>query len=162
VLSKLLTRFIFGSYESGMSLVVHAMMCLENLYRHMGVMKRVTDSDDDGDSDDDKGSTDKNYMVEAILYRIRTCGKMSPLCSVTYAVLQARSFFEKDKISSKGFYVHRSRYSSRWQMDRGSVFDCGESAPVAAHGTRINSCSIFLKTLPMPLRRSPMLFVRIN
>lgn len=47
-LSKLLLKFVFGTYQKDMSLCIPAMLCLENLYRHTVMLQRnetVGDSD---------------------------------------------------------------------------------------------------------------------
>jgi len=47
-LSKLLLKFVFGTYQKDMSLCIPAMLCLENLYRHTVMLQRneiLKDSD---------------------------------------------------------------------------------------------------------------------
>jgi hypothetical protein len=144
VLSRLLTRFIFGSYENDMSLVVPAMMCLENLYRHMVVMKRVSDSDDD----DEEGSIDQNTLVEAVpdkdlwqnvavaFYSV--CRSTDPIVS-----RQGSDCFQRFVMSTD----IESLPDDKWIAILFLIVDKQPAA--AAHETRINTCAILCKVLLM-------------
>lgn len=145
VLSKLLTRFIFGSYENDMSLVVPAMMCLENLYRHMVVIKRVTDSDDD---DDDEGSIDQNTLVETVpdkdLWQNVAVAFYSVCRSTDPTVSREGSdCFQRFVMSTEV----ETLPDNKWIAILFLIVD--KQPRAAAHETRINTCSILCKVLLM-------------
>lgn len=142
VLSRLLIRFIFGSYENDMSLVVPAMMCLENLYRHMAILKCSADSDDD-----EEGSVDQNTSVEVpdkelwqnvVVAFYSVCRSMDPNVS-----RQGSDCFQRF-VMSTGI---ESIPDDKWITILFLIVN--KQPSVAAHETRVNTCAILCKVLLM-------------
>lgn len=144
VLSRLLIRFIFGTYEKDMSLTVPAMMCLENLYRHMVVLKRSTDSDDD------EGGVDQNVSVDQVpdkeLWQNVAVAFYSVCRSMDPNVSQQGSDCFQRFVMSTGF---ESLPEEKWIAIMFLIVD--KQPPVEAHETRVNTFAILGKVLLMTI-----------
>ena len=160
VLSRLLIRFIFGNYENDMSLVVPAMMCLENLYRHMAILKRSAESDDD-----EEGSVDENTPVEVPDKEtsVEVPDKETSVEVPDKELWQnvAVAFHSVCRSTDPNVSRQGSDCFQRFVMSTGieSIPDdkwiailfliVNKQPPVAAHDTRVNTCAILCKVLLM-------------
>lgn len=143
VLSRLLIRFIFGRFENDMSLVVPAMMCLENLYRHMVIMKR-SDSDVDEDSEQDSieenidDVPDKELWQNVAVAFYSVCRSEDPNVS-----RQGSDCFQRFVMSTDG----ESLPEEKWISILFLIVD--KQPPLEAHETRVNTFAILCKVLLM-------------
>jgi len=140
VLSRLLIRFIFGRFENDMSLVVPAMMCLENLYRHMVILKR-SDSDDDGEGSieetiDDVPDKELWQNVTVAFYSV--CRSEDPNVS-----RQGSDCFQRFVMSTDV----ESLPEDKWISILFLIVD--KQPPVEAHEARVNTFAILCKVLLM-------------
>lgn len=147
VLSRLLIRFIFGRFENDMSLVVPAMMCLENLYRHMVVMKRSDDSDSTSSSSEDDSAEekiedvpDKELWQNVAVAFYSVCRSEDPDVS-----RQGSDCFQRFVMSTDV----QSLPAEKWISMLFLIVD--KQPPVEAHETRINTFAILCKVLLMTL-----------
>jgi hypothetical protein len=145
VLSRLLIRFIFGRFENDMSLVVPAMMCLENLYRHMVITKR-SDSDVDTEDDDEEDSIEENIddVPDKELWQNVAVAFYSVCRSEDPGVSQQGSdCFQRFVMSTDV----ESLPEEKWISILFLIVD--KQPPVTAHETRVNTFAILCKVLLM-------------
>ena len=141
VLSRLLIRFIFGRFENDMSLVVPAMMCLENLYRHMVILKRSSNSDDS-----EEGSIDENIddVPDKELWQNVAVAFYSVCRSEHRDVSrQGSDCFQRFVMSTDV----KSLPEDKWISILFLIVD--KQPPVTAHETRVNTFAILCKVLLM-------------
>lgn len=140
VLSRLLIRFIFGRYEQDMSLVVPAMMCLENLYRHMVILKR-SDSDD---SSEDSIGENIDDVPDKELWQNVAVAFYSVCRSEDYNVSrQGSDCFQRFVMSTDV----ESLPEEKWISILFLIVD--KQPPVEAYETRVNTFAILCKILLM-------------
>jgi hypothetical protein len=144
VLSRLLIRFIFGRFENDMSLVVPAMMCLENLYRHMVILKRAdADSESDEDEEDSIEENiddvpDKDLWQNVAVAFYSVCRSEDPNVS-----RQGSDCFQRFVMSTD----MKSLPEEKWISILFLIVD--KQPPVEAHETRVNTFAILCKVLLM-------------